>query len=83
MLPEDLIPYHYNLLLYPNIYPAAGASEAVPETFHSIGEVDIFVECVKATNVVVVHSNGLRIDYENTAVNAVEGTHTPTVISHR
>ena len=75
LLPVNLRPYHYNLMMCPKIYAADGESEVDPESFHNIGDVEIYVECVKDTDVITMHVNKLRIDIGSIEVTHLEADH--------
>ena len=84
-LPTCLKPYHYNLLIWPWIYAAPGQQEADPNTFHNRGEVEMFVECVHATDVIILHTRGLDVNNTSIHLAAVEpaGETAPQWVDHR
>lgn len=54
-LPKNFRPYHYNLELRPDIY------QTTPP-FNFNGNVQIYITCVEASNVVIINSVGKKVE---------------------
>ncbi len=66
LLPNDLVPYHYNLFMKPYIYKNATNDPEL--TFE--GQVDIFFDCLEVTNVIVL--NHLKLDIDNSSIQIMQ-----------
>lgn len=55
LLPGHLIPYHYNVVLRPNLYASR------PEDFTLEGSVEIFVTCIESANNATIHIQNLNV----------------------
>jgi len=66
-LPTTLVPYHYNVELLPYIYFAQP-----PLPFN--GKVDIFFECVTATNIITIHNDALSVVGSSVSISVAPGS---------
>ena len=55
-LPLNVLPYHYNIELKPDLY------NDDPDSFTFSGTVQIFVECQKEADTITVHVNQMEVD---------------------
>ncbi|XP_069131189.1 aminopeptidase N-like [Argopecten irradians] len=66
-LPDNMKPYHYDITIRPELY------NDKPETFTFSGRVDIFMNCIKATKNITVHS-GSQVITQTPSVRLVNNT---------
>ena len=72
-LPNDTVPDHYNVELKPDIYGDD------PKKFTFEGKVEIFLDCISPTNVVVIHINDfLTVDNSSIQFMSESGGYAPS-----
>ena len=71
--------------MWPWIYAYPNETEADPDSFHNYGEVEIFLECHHANDVITLHARNLDIASDDIALITVEPSNAaaPTVQSVR
>lgn len=68
-LPDNLIPFHYDLHLHPDIY------QEDPKDFTFTGNVNIYIDCKKATQIITLHARDLSIDEKTLTVERADDHH--------